>query len=91
MLLVLHQRWIIIDMLSLGQAALVLIAGGRRRDGAGARCRDCSPAPRPALPIAALTVLMSLVPLHSIFIALSPDLFDMLTLELGLARRRRRC
>ena len=37
------------------------------------------------VPIAALAVVMSIVPLHSIFIALSSDLFDMLTLELGLA------
>ena len=37
------------------------------------------------VPIAALAVVMSIVPLHSIFIALSSDLFDMLTLDLGLA------
>jgi len=37
------------------------------------------------VPIAALMVLMSFVPLHAIFIALSPDLLDMLTLNLGLS------
>ena len=83
-LLMLHQRWIVIDTLSLGEAVLVVIAGG-----AGAM------AGRPFLgvlagavagvPIAVLIVLMSVVPLQSIFIALSPALFDMLTLELGLA------
>ena len=36
-------------------------------------------------PIAILAVVMSIVPLHPIFIALSADLFDMLTLQLGLA------
>jgi branched-chain amino acid transport system permease protein len=83
-LLAMHQRWIIIDVLSLGQAALVLIAGG-----AGAMAGRPLPGliagAAAGLPIAALTVLMSLVPLHSIFIALSSDLFDMLTLQLGLA------
>jgi branched-chain amino acid transport system permease protein len=37
------------------------------------------------VPIAALVVLMSFVPLHAIFIALSPDLLDMLTLNLGIS------
>jgi branched-chain amino acid transport system permease protein len=83
-LLMLHQRWIVIDTLSLGEAVLVVIAGG-----AGAM------AGRPILgvlagavagvPVTVLIVLMSVVPLQSIFIALSPVLFDMLTLELGLA------
>ena len=82
-LLMLHQRWIIIDTLTLGQAALVLIAGG-----AGAM------AARPltgliagaaaGVPIAALTVIMAVVPLQWMFIALSPDLFKMLTLDQGL-------
>ena len=83
-LLAMHQRWIIVDVLSLGQAALLLIAGG-----AGAMARGALPGllagAAAGVPIAALTVTMSLVPLHSIFIALSPDLFAMLTQDLGLA------
>ncbi len=38
-----------------------------------------------AVPIAVLTAVMSVVPLQSIFIALSSDLFEMLTLGRGLA------
>jgi branched-chain amino acid transport system permease protein len=82
-LLLLMRRWIVVDVLSLGQAVLLLIAGG-----AGAM------AARPvsgvvagaaaALPIAALTMVMSLVTLQPIFIALSADLFDALTLGLGV-------
>jgi hypothetical protein len=87
----LHQRAIIVGGLSLGQAALLLIAAGAglmaaRNAGAGqgllsgmisgAAC---------GLPIAALTVLIGLVPLRSIFIALSPPLFEMLTFGQGLA------
>jgi branched-chain amino acid transport system permease protein len=82
-LLAMHQRWIVIDVLSLGQAALLLIAGG-----AGAMARGLLPGllagATAGVPIAALTVVMSFVPLHAIFIALSPDLFDMLTLGQGL-------
>ena len=83
-LLAMHQRWIVIDVLSLGQAALLLIAGG-----AGAMARGALPGllagAAAGTPIAMLAVVMSIVPLHSIFIALSSDLFDMLTLQLGLA------
>jgi hypothetical protein len=90
-LLMLHQRAIIVGILSLGQAALLLIAAGAGlmaargadiRQGvlsgtlAGAAC---------GLPIAALTVLIGLVPLRSIFIALSPALLDMLSFGQGLA------
>ena len=39
--------------------------------------------------VAALAALIALVPLRSIFIALSPDLLAMLTAGLGLAERRR--
>ena len=76
-LLAMHQRWIIVDVLSLGQAALLVIAGG-----AGAMARGALPGllagAAAGVPIAALAVTMSFVPLHSIFIALSPDLFAML-------------
>jgi branched-chain amino acid transport system permease protein len=90
-LLALHQRAIIVGSLTLGQTALLLIAvgaglmaarttrlGERLLAGtlAGASC---------GLPIAALTVLIGLVPLRSIFIALSPALLDMLTFGQGLA------
>jgi branched-chain amino acid transport system permease protein len=83
-LLAMHQRWIVIDVLSLGQAALLLIAGG-----AGAMAGGALPGllagAAAGTPIAILAVVMSIVPLHSIFIALSSDLFDMLTLQHGLA------
>jgi branched-chain amino acid transport system permease protein len=94
-LLMLHKRWIIVDTLSLGQAVLVGIAIGagamatarvQTRGGvvshlgigliAGAAC---------GVPLAVLTILTVLLPLQSIFIALSADLVDMLTLGLDLA------
>jgi branched-chain amino acid transport system permease protein len=98
-LLMIHQRWIVIDTLSLGQATLVTIGLGAgamaatrvaRQGGAfgggavghlligaiaGAAC---------GVPIVVLAVLMVLLPLQSIFIALSPDLLDMLTLGQGI-------
>ncbi len=84
-LLMLHQRWIIVHALSLGQAALLLIALGAgamaaRRAGllAGALA-GCAV----ALPIAALLLLMSAIRLQSIFIALTPELRTML--DFGLA------
>jgi branched-chain amino acid transport system permease protein len=83
-LLAMHQRWIVVDVLTLGQAALLLIAGG-----AGAMAARPLPGliagAAAGVPIAALTVLLSFIPLSSIFIALSPALLDMLTLELGMA------
>jgi len=91
-LLMLHKRWIVVDTLSLGQAILVGIAIGagamatarvETKGGvgphlgigvvAGAAC---------ALPVAVLTIATLALPLQSIFIALSADLVDMLTLSL---------
>jgi branched-chain amino acid transport system permease protein len=97
-LLMLHHRWIVVDTLSLGQAILVGIAIGAGAMAAarvttqggifggivghlgigvigGAAC---------GVPVAVLTVAIVLLPLQSIFIALSPDLLDMLTLGLDL-------
>jgi branched-chain amino acid transport system permease protein len=83
-LLMLHQRMIIVNTLTLGQAVLLLIAGG-----AGAMAGRPLPGliagAVAAVPIAVLTAVMSVVPLQSIFIALSSDLFEMLTLGQGLA------
>jgi branched-chain amino acid transport system permease protein len=83
-LLMLHQRAIIIGTLSLGQAVLLVLAGG-----AGAMAGRPLPGllagAAAGVPIAALAAILSVVPLQSIFIALSPALYDMLTLELGLA------
>ena len=88
-LLMLHQRWIVIDTLSLGQATLIAIGAG-----AGAltakRAADAT-IPRRLLlsalagaaagaPLVLLNICMALIPLRGIFIALSPDLSDMLTL-----------
>jgi branched-chain amino acid transport system permease protein len=83
-LLAMHQRWIIIDVLTLGQAVLLLIAGG-----AGAMAGRPLPGliagAAAAMPIALLALAIFVVPLQSIFIALSSALFDMLTVEQGLA------
>ncbi len=83
-LLMLHQRWIIIDMLSLGQAVLVAIAGGAGAM-AGRPLPGALAGAAAGVPIAALAVLMSVVPLQGIFIALSPALLNMLTLGFGPA------
>ncbi len=83
-LLAMHQRWIIVEALTLGQAALLLLAGG-----AGAMTRGpvmgALAGAAAGVPVVALLAAMSLVPLNSIFIALSHDLFNMLTLGVGLA------
>jgi branched-chain amino acid transport system permease protein len=88
-LLMLHQRWIVLDTISLGQAVLLLLAVG-----AGA---FSGPAPRRAgilcgilagaassLPLIGLVLAMSLLRLQWIFIALSHDLFVMLTFGAGI-------
>ncbi len=92
-LLMLHNRWIVIGTLSLGQATLVLlgigagVAAARGMPQRGARLGAGALAGLVAgLCVAALAVLIALVPLRSIFIALSPDLLAMLTAGLGLRR-----
>jgi len=93
-LLMLHQRWIVLDTISLGQAVLLLLAVG-----AGVMAMQSHPQARVAdrlwlglvagaaasLPLSALAMAMNFVRLQPIFIALSHDLSDMLTLRLGLA------
>src|ERR1700733_6821512 len=81
LLAMLHQRWIIVDTLSLGHAALLAIGIGAGAFAARHQAR------RPAtllgamlagaiaaLPLAALGELMLCVNLRWMFIALSPDL-----------------
>jgi branched-chain amino acid transport system permease protein len=89
-LLMLHQRWIVIDTISLGQAVLALLAIGA---GVMATSGTAVASERlllglvagaaASLPLAALTVAMDMVRLQSIFIALSHDLFEMLSFGLG--------
>ncbi len=83
-LLMLHQRWIVVDTISLGQAVLLAIAAGAGAM-AGRPLSGALAGAASALPLAALAVAMSAVPLQSIFIALSSALLDMLTFDLGLA------
>ena len=83
-LLMLHQRWIVIDTLSLGQAVLLAIAGGAgamavRGEGAVRFLAGLLAGAAASVPISALTLVMAAVPRQSMFIALSPDLYDMLT------------
>ena len=88
----LNKRWIIVDTLSLGHAALLAIGIGA---GAFAARREMR---RPAtllgamlagaiaaLPLAALAEVMLCINLRWMFIALSPDLLDMLTFGIGSA------
>ncbi|HTC07416.1 MAG TPA: branched-chain amino acid ABC transporter permease [Acetobacteraceae bacterium] len=92
-LLMLHKRWIVVDTLSLGQAILVVLgigAGGmaaaRVETGLGGRghlTMGALAGVASGVPIALLTLAIAFVPLQSIFIALSPDLLDMLTLSQG--------
>jgi branched-chain amino acid transport system permease protein len=83
-LLMLHQRWIVIDVLTLGQAVLLLIAGGAGAM-AGRPLGGLLAGAASGVPIAALAVIMDAVPVQWMFIALSNDLFQMLTTEQGLA------
>jgi branched-chain amino acid transport system permease protein len=90
-LLMLHQRWIVIDTISLGQAALLLLAIGAGLL-AVPRSSKASVATRfmlgivagaaSAVPLALLVVAMELIRLQWMFIALSHDLLVMLTLDL---------
>jgi len=87
-LLMLHQRWIIIDVLSLGQATLLLLAGGAgamaARDKAMNRLlAGLLAGLATAAPVAALAAIIGAVSLQSIFIALSHDLYEMLTVQQG--------
>jgi branched-chain amino acid transport system permease protein len=90
-LLMLQERPVVAGGISLGQAALLLIAVG-----AGAMAARAAGLGRglfagllagvgSAMPLAALTVLIDLVPLRQVFIALSPALLDMLSLGRGAA------
>ncbi len=83
-LLMLHQRGIVVDALTLGQAVLLLIAGGAGAMAARPLAGLIAGAAA-GVPIAVLTAVMAVVPLQSIFIALSSDLFTMLTLGQDLA------
>ncbi|MCW3476734.1 branched-chain amino acid ABC transporter permease [Limobrevibacterium gyesilva] len=91
--LMLHQRWIVVGTLSLGEATLLAIAAGagamaaaNAGTAAGARIMlGLLAGAVAAAPLAALAVLIDLVSLRAIFIALSPDLLAMLTLGLGPA------
>jgi branched-chain amino acid transport system permease protein len=88
----LNKRWIIVDTLSLGHAALLAIGIGA---GAFAARREArGPATLlgtmlagavAALPLAALAEVMLCINLRWMFIALSPDLLDMLTFGTGSA------
>jgi branched-chain amino acid transport system permease protein len=86
----LNQRWVIVDTISLGHAALLAIGIGAGAFAARGQAR------RPAtllgavvtgtiaaLPVAALVAVMLSINLRWMFIALSPDLLEMLTFDLG--------
>jgi branched-chain amino acid transport system permease protein len=91
-LLMLHQRWIVIDTVSLGQAVMALLAIGAGALALPPQATISTPlrlllgvlaGAVAALPLAALMVAIDLVRLQSIFIALSPALFEMLSFGLG--------
>src|SRR5258708_14752046 len=91
-LLMLHQRWIVIGTISLGQAVLLLLAMGAgifavpagAPSGKSMRLLLGITAGTAAiLPLTALTFALELLPgLRSIFIALSHDLLAMLSLDI---------
>jgi branched-chain amino acid transport system permease protein len=87
-LLMLDQRAIVVGSLTLGQATLLSIAAGAglmaaraERLGVGLLAGAVA-----SLPLAVLTILIGFVPLRSIFIALSPELLEMLSCGQGLAK-----
>jgi branched-chain amino acid transport system permease protein len=92
-LLMLHNRSIIVDTLSLGQATLVMlgVAAGavalpeRLSPDRGAQLAAGAVAGlAAAAPIALLAVAIGTIRLQSIFVALTPDLLKLLTSDLGL-------
>ncbi len=91
-LLMFHNRWIVVDTITLGQAVLILLGIGAgavavpRNHAAGGSQRIVAGAVAGAAAGAVMAVLVALVAaLHpqSIFIALTPALVTMLTLGLG--------
>ncbi|WP_428486500.1 branched-chain amino acid ABC transporter permease [Rhodopila sp.] len=92
-LLMLHQRAIVVDTISLGQAVLIVLTvgagamavpAGRHADAPQRLLLGMAAGAAAALPLAALVLAMDLVRLQPIFIALSHDLLVMLTLGLGV-------
>ncbi len=93
-LLMLHNRWVVVDTISLGQATLVLLfvaAGavavprGRALDHGMRLTAGAIAGLAAAAPAALLAVIAGTISLQSIFVALSPDLVKLLTSGLGLA------
>ena len=93
-LLMLHQRWIVLDTISLGQAVLLLLGIGAGAMALPARVPvggthrlllGLVAGVAASLPLMALVLAMSLVRLQWIFIALSHDLFTMLTFGSGVS------
>src|ERR1700679_1242434 len=83
-LIMLHQRWIVIGTISLGQAVLLLLAiGAGVMAGRGRLLPGLIAGAASGVPLAALMVAMDFIPLRSIFIALSHDLFLMLSFGFG--------
>lgn len=83
----LYTRWVVVDTFSLAHVTLVLLAmaagafavpGGRASRLAGATAGLAA-----AIPLAVVAVVIGLVPLQSIFVALTPELFKLLTSGLG--------
>jgi branched-chain amino acid transport system permease protein len=94
LLLMLNGRWIVVQTLTLGQAMLVLVALGAgievaRRGPPGqigsALGQGLGAGAIAGAMLALLAIAMSLFPLRTIFIALSPELFAMLTFGAGAA------
>ncbi|HYB09837.1 MAG TPA: branched-chain amino acid ABC transporter permease [Alphaproteobacteria bacterium] len=88
-----NNRWIVVDVLTLGQAALLAIGLGvgafvasRSKDRAyfSVAWRGLVAGAIAGAIIAVLVVAMDLVNLRVIFIALSPELFEILTFHSGL-------
>ncbi len=90
-LLMLHQRAVVVGCLSLGQVTLLMIAAGagvlaaRIATGGKGLVFGMLAGAAGSLPLVALTILIAVVPLRSIFIALSPALLDMLDSGQSLA------
>ncbi|MBV8854289.1 MAG: branched-chain amino acid ABC transporter permease, partial [Sinobacteraceae bacterium] len=86
-LLMLHQRWIVVDTISLGQAVLLLIGVGAGAFTASqpkyGMIRGLIAGAAAGVPLAALAAAIRFVPLRSVFIALTPALREMITFGLG--------
>jgi hypothetical protein len=87
-LLMMHQRWVVVDHVTLAQATLVLlgIAVGFATSGRPSLLGGALAGLAAAVPLAALAIFTAFLRLQWMFVALTPHTLKMLTFGLPLGR-----